>query len=225
MDERDCVGWWDAYTFFSSSQDEERFEFADSLRDFIALGENLAAAAEGVGLDSSVLIQFLHLTQDIYYNVARHLTQADQAPVRFPVADTSLRVWMDRLRFRLRNENTTLPPSLSASPSSATVGPSTSVPSLPAPATPAPSPSVVLKAQHDDVYVNGVRKPPLPAARYKVIKALLAVWPGSLTKDQLEQQSGCGDARGVLTRLSLSDPDWRKVIIMAQQKGMGYRLA
>lgn len=52
MDERDCIGWWDAYTYFSSAQDEERFEFADALNDFIGLGEELAAAAEDAGLDS-----------------------------------------------------------------------------------------------------------------------------------------------------------------------------
>lgn len=219
MDERDCIGWWDAYTFFSSAQDEENFEFADSLRDFISLGEDLATAAEGVGLDSSVLIRFLYQAEEIYYNFERHLP--DPKPVPFPAADEVLRVWMDRLRFRLRNKNGTTAPVSHASALSPVL------PSSPSPITlpPAPSPSVVLKARNEEVLVNGVVKKPLKEAQYKVVQALLAVWPNSLNKDELPVKSGCGDARGILNRMALNDPDWRAVIVMAKEKGGGYRLA
>lgn len=221
MDERDCIGWWDAYTFFSSAQDEEKFEFADSLRDFISLGEDLATAAEGVGLDSSILIRFLYQAEEVYYNFERHLP--DPKPVSFPVADETLRIWMDRLRFRLRNKNanatpvshvSTPPPSLPVSPLPITAPPS----------PPAPNPSVVLKARHEEVLVKGVVKKPLTESQYKVIQALLAVWPNSLNKDALPVKSGCGDARGILNRMKLNDPDWRAVIVMAKEKGGGYRL-
>lgn len=224
MDERDCIGWWDAYTFFSSAQDEEKFEFAESLRDFIGLGEQLAAAAEDVGLDASALIRFLHRTQDVYYNVAQHLPQDEQDAARFPVADEPLRVWMDRLRFRLRNKNTATLPVVPISPPIPSSLPTSS--SLPASSSPsvASVPSVVLKSRHDEVLVNGVVKKALTEQRYKVIQALLAVWPGSLNKDELPAKSGCGDARGVLTRMIVNDPDWRAVIVMAKEKGGGYRL-
>lgn len=216
MDERDCIGWWDAYTFFSSAQDEEKFEFADALKDFIGLGEDLAAAAEDTGLDSSILIRFLHQAQDIYYNVTQHLPQEEREAVRFPVADEALRVWMDRLRFRLQNKNTATPsvPSTISSP----------LPSPTTPNTPVPTASVVLNDQHEEVLVNGKPKKPLSEPRYKVIQALLTVWPGSLNKDELVAKSGCGDARGILTRMTMNDADWRAVIIMAGAKDMGYRL-
>jgi hypothetical protein len=179
MDECDCVGWWDAYTFFSSAQDEEKFEFADSLRDFISLGEDLATAAEGVGLDSSILIRFLYQAEEIYYNFERYLP--DPKPVPFPVADEALRIWMDRLRFRLRNKNATTAP-VSHVPSPAPSLLTSPIP-IPAPPSPAPSPSVVLKARHEEVLVNGVVKEPLTESQYKVIQALLAIWPKSLNKD------------------------------------------
>ena len=203
------------------AQDEEKFEFADSLNDFIGLGEDLAAAAEDAGLDSSILIRFLHQTQDIYYNVAKHLPQEAQDAARFPVADEALRVWMDRLRFRLRNKNaTTAPGSYPVAPPL----PSPSPPNTSSPTPPVPKPSVILNAPHEEVLVNGKPKKPLTVPRFNVIKALLAVWPGSLTKDELVANSTCGDARGILNRMLLDDPDWRAVIVMAKGTGGGYRL-
>lgn len=82
----------------------------------------------------------------------------------------------------------------------------------------------MLNGLHNEVIVNEKVKNPLNQPRYKVIEALLAVWPNSLNKDELVARSGCGDARGILTRMTLDDPDWRAVIIKAGAKGMGYRL-
>ncbi|MBY0461007.1 MAG: hypothetical protein K2V38_27110, partial [Gemmataceae bacterium] len=174
--------------------------------------------------DSSILIRFLYQAQDIYYNVAQHLPQEVRDEVRFPVAEEALRVWMDRLRFRLRNKNAASIPVSTVPPSIQFPLPISPSPTTPASASPVPSPSVVLKGRQDEVLVNGVAKKPLNESRYKVIQALLAVWPGSLNKDELTTKSGSGDARGVLTRMALNDSDWRAVIVMAKEKGGGYRL-
>src|SRR5262249_41351198 len=125
---------------------------------------------------------------------------------------------------RLRNKNAaTLPvvPVLPPIPSSPPTSSSPTTSPLP-PVT--PTPSVVLKGQHEEVLVNGVVKKALTEPRYKVIRALLAVWPGSLTKADLVNKSGCGDARGILTRMALDDKDWQAVIVMAKEKSAGYRL-
>ena len=83
---------------------------------------------------------------------------------------------------------------------------------------------VVLRGLHRKPLVLGEEVPRLNKAQYHVIEALLAVYPDSLTKDELDAWSGHADARKILRRLHDSDPRWARVIRMAVNRCCGYRL-
>ena len=91
-------------------------------------------------------------------------------------------------------------------------------------------PPVVLAGPDDEVIVWGKRKPPLPPAQYRVIKALVEAKEERLSKDMLcnrtKDKNGntVEDPVGALKRLRKRDPDWRKVIDMAGMPGRGYSL-
>lgn len=72
--------------------------------------------------------------------------------------------------------------------------------------------------------VNGKRKPTLTPARYDAVKALIAAGESGLTKDELDRNSGHGDARKTLKRLAENDRDWRKALSFPGTTGKRYRI-
>jgi hypothetical protein len=88
------------------------------------------------------------------------------------------------------------------------------------------APSVILAGRSEPPIVRGNHKSrPLTKAQYEVVQSLLSVGDAGLTKDQLAEKSGHGDARKVLKRLADSDPDWKAVIKFPGRTGGGYRIA
>lgn len=85
-------------------------------------------------------------------------------------------------------------------------------------------PKVLLGEPGDCPIVLGKKKRRLTKAGYDVVKAVLEAGETGLTKDELVEKSGHGDARGVLNRLAEKDPDWRSVIQFAGHVGGGYRI-
>jgi len=53
---------------------------------------------------------------------------------------------------------------------------------------------------------------------------LLEAGKNGLSKDELADKSGHGDAHRILKRLADSDDDWRSVILLAGEPGGRYRL-
>src|SRR5262249_2224152 len=82
-------------------------------------------------------------------------------------------------------------------------------------------PAVELGEANEPVRVRGKQKPPLPPAKFSIIRALLDAWPGGLTKDELEEKSGYTNARTVLTDLIKSDTDWALAIERLGHGGSG----
>jgi len=93
-----------------------------------------------------------------------------------------------------------------------------------APTLLAAGPLVILGEPGDEPIVNGVIKPRLTFPRFHVIKALLEAGKNGLSKDELADRSGHGDAHRILKRLAGSDLDWRSVIQLAGEPGGRYRL-
>ena len=85
--------------------------------------------------------------------------------------------------------------------------------------TPAWAP-VVLQGRNRPALVNGKSKT-INSARYDVIEALINAKPIGLTKDGLEKVRT--DARAMLRKLR-KDPDWAKVIHMAEMTSGRYRI-
>lgn len=85
-------------------------------------------------------------------------------------------------------------------------------------------PRVVLRGREAGPIVLDKTKQRLTTPQYNVVKALLDAGDAGLTKDELVSKSGHEDARGILKRLTDSDPDWKKVIHFAGQTGGGYRI-
>jgi hypothetical protein len=85
-------------------------------------------------------------------------------------------------------------------------------------------PRVKLRGRDEGPIVLGTTKRKLTTPQYNVVKALLDAGHAGLTKDELVEKSGHEDARGILTRLSASDDDWKEVIHFAVQTGGGYRI-
>jgi hypothetical protein len=70
----------------------------------------------------------------------------------------------------------------------------------------------------------GREKDRLTVPQYDGVKALLDAGELGLSKDQLDRESGHGDARKILKRLADSDHDW-KVVIHFPRKPFGrYRV-
>jgi len=86
-----------------------------------------------------------------------------------------------------------------------------------------PQSPVILVGQGEQVIVNGEPKDTLTEAQYNVVQALLEAGSNGLSKDQLVQKSGHGDAVRVLKRLA-SDSDWASVIGLAGKPGGRYRI-
>jgi hypothetical protein len=93
-------------------------------------------------------------------------------------------------------------------------------------------PPVVLANPDEPVLVWGKKKPPLPPAQYRVVKALVKAKASGerLSKDELCSRTKDAkgnvveDPVGALKRLRSRDPDWRNVIDMAETPGRGYSL-
>jgi hypothetical protein len=83
---------------------------------------------------------------------------------------------------------------------------------------------VVLQGPGKPPIVKEKKKRVLTDPQYNVVQALLEAGEGGLTKDQLEQKSGHSDARGILSRLAKSDPDWGVVIHFPGTTGGRYRI-
>jgi hypothetical protein len=89
------------------------------------------------------------------------------------------------------------------------------------------APSVVLGELKDRPKIRGVEVPRLSRARYDVVRALLAVWPETLNKDELVARSGHGGAVGILKALKQNkkSPEWASAIDLPGERGVGYRIA
>jgi hypothetical protein len=81
-----------------------------------------------------------------------------------------------------------------------------------------------LSGRGNPVHLNGHEKAALNDPQYNVLQALIEAGAKGLNKDELVQKSGHSDARGILTRLSASDPDWKQVIVMPGKPGGRYRV-
>lgn len=88
----------------------------------------------------------------------------------------------------------------------------------------APSALLDLRGPSEPPTVNGREKPILTAVQHDVISALLRAGEAGLSKDQLDSQSGHGEARKILKRMRSKDSDWAHVIIMPEKPGRRYRL-
>jgi hypothetical protein len=86
------------------------------------------------------------------------------------------------------------------------------------------APRVVLRGPAEGPFVLGREKRPLTLAQYDVVKALLDAGERGLSKDELDRQSGHGDARKLLKRLAALDDDWQAVIHFPGKPGGGYRI-
>ena len=73
--------------------------------------------------------------------------------------------------------------------------------------------------------IYGKRKSKLRKPQYDVVKALVSAAKDGrrLTKDQLVNESGHEDARGILKRLC-NDPDWAQIIEFPGMTGGGYSI-
>jgi len=89
---------------------------------------------------------------------------------------------------------------------------------------PAAGPLVILGEPGDQPIVNGEKKTRLTLPRFHVIKSLKEAGKNGLSKDELAEKSGHGDAHRILKRLARSDPGWRSVIQLAGEPGGRYRL-
>ncbi len=81
-----------------------------------------------------------------------------------------------------------------------------------------------LRGQDQNPLVRGKAKPPLSFAEYNVVQALLNAGESGqsgLTKDKLDEKSGHTEARKILKRLRVSDPDWAAVIRFPGKAGRG----
>ncbi|HUW82039.1 MAG TPA: hypothetical protein VMZ31_04475 [Phycisphaerae bacterium] len=90
--------------------------------------------------------------------------------------------------------------------------------------SPTKRPAVVLGERYDSPVVLGKEKARLSNTRYDVLMALLAAGDRGLSKDDLVKKSGHTDAVAVLKRLAAKDPDWARVILLAERTGGGYRI-
>ena len=87
----------------------------------------------------------------------------------------------------------------------------------------AAEPMVTLGEFGDESRVNGKNKPRLTLPRFHVIKALKEAGKNGLSKDELAEKSGHGDAHRILSA-AWSDPDWQSGIQLAGEPGGRYRL-
>jgi hypothetical protein len=147
---------------------------------------------------------------EIVERLARVEEQLERLSRRGEDTAAEIMVLLDRLRFRLEDQQ---PGPLSLT---ATAPPA-------APDEP-PSPRVVLSGPGKPPLVLGKKKPVLTPARYNVVQALLDAGEGGLGKDELDKKSGHTDARKILKAVADSDPDWASVIHFPVRKGKGYRV-
>jgi hypothetical protein len=93
-----------------------------------------------------------------------------------------------------------------------------------------PEPPIILGGPDDDLTVCGKRKPPLPPAQYRVVKALVEARGERLSKDTLRGRTKDNrgnvveDPVGALKRLRKRDRDFKRIIDMAGGPGRGYGL-
>jgi hypothetical protein len=79
--------------------------------------------------------------------------------------------------------------------------------------------AVTLGGLTEPILVRGKEKPPLPKGTYRVVKALLDVFPAGLVKDKLATRADYTDPHKLLATLC-EDPDWAAAIF---RPGRGYR--
>ena len=92
------------------------------------------------------------------------------------------------------------------------------------PGEPRPEPPVRLGGPDELPQIRGAKVPLLNEQQYKVIRALLDVWPKGLSGDKLWRVAGVGDAVGILRRLRKLT-EWESAIIFPGDDGGGYRIA
>jgi hypothetical protein len=86
-------------------------------------------------------------------------------------------------------------------------------------------PLVILGEPGDQPIVNGRTKNRLTLPRFHVIKALMEAGRDGLSKDELVDRSGHGDAVNILKRLAKSNADWDAVIQLGETPGGRYRIS
>jgi hypothetical protein len=80
-------------------------------------------------------------------------------------------------------------------------------------------PAVTLGKPDEPVSVRGQEKPPLPGPKYRIVKALLDVFPAGLRKDDLARAGNYSDPHKQIAELC-EDSDWASAIY---RPGRGYR--
>jgi hypothetical protein len=90
---------------------------------------------------------------------------------------------------------------------------------------PAAGPLVILGEPGDKPIVNGKAKKRLLLTQFHVIKALTEAGKNGLSKDELIDKSGHGDAVNILKRLADRDADWKSVIQLGEIPGGRYRIS
>jgi hypothetical protein len=78
---------------------------------------------------------------------------------------------------------------------------------------------LTLTAPAGPVYIRGREKRPLPAVKFRIIKALVDCWPSGLSRGHLATAGVCSVPHKELKDLC-NDPDWDSVIV---RPGRGYR--
>jgi len=96
---------------------------------------------------------------------------------------------------------------------------------LPAPSRRPSIAAIALGEAGESPVVFGKQKSPLSAAKYEVIKTLLAASPAGLSKNELESRSKKADAVKYLRQIRNIDKDWNAAIIMAGKSWQRYRIA
>lgn len=83
---------------------------------------------------------------------------------------------------------------------------------------------VVLRGPKAPPIVGGISQAVLTKAEYDVIEAVVAAYPNRLSKDDLEIQSGRGDARKIFGRISKKSKEWTAALYLPGAKRGGYGL-
>lgn len=83
---------------------------------------------------------------------------------------------------------------------------------------------VVLRGRENPPLVLGESMPPLTPEQYEVVRFVIKAGKHGVNKDELEIESGHGDARRILARLKLKSNSWDEVIVMAMKRGGRYRI-
>lgn len=199
----DCRQWWEDYVEIVAAQDGGEEVSTEKVAAFLQLTERLAQAVVNFDLDPTPLNQFRQNAEGCCFGVQE----------RLPAVGEAVHLLLDRLRQKLTSQRRQVAHT------------STALTELPvAPESSSPTCPVVLHGENESPVVRGKKKRILTPGQHDVVTALLEAGQDGLNKDELQDNSGHSDARGILDRLRKSDPDWNAVIHMAGRTGGRYRI-